>query len=246
MRVAAHAHPRAHIIVPTQGACWVVAAGHRWLVPVGQAVWIESNVYHEVSCRAPVSAKMLFIDASCTVRLPHSCQVVTLNQLFLALTDRALEYGNRYSPQDPMARLTGVILDELANLRASPLVLPIAKDPRLEKAMQHLLRHQSATLNLEELAEVAGASLRTLARLFSRETGMTYSQWKTRMVLLEGIERLTRGESITDVALDLGYTTTSSFVYMFRQNIGLAPGKWLTHQTHLNPQSTPGPRRHEK
>jgi len=149
---------------------------------------------------------MLFVDASCAVRLPHPCQVVTLNRLFVELTDRDLEYGNRYSAQDPMARLTGVILDELANLRASPLVLPIAQDPRLEKAMQHLLRHQSATVKLEELAEVAGASLRTLARL-------------------------SRGDSITAVALDLGYTT-SSFVYMFRQNIGLAPGKWLAHQAH--------------
>ena len=71
-----------------------------------------------------------------------------------------------------------------------------------------------------------------LARLFFRKTGMTYSQWNTLMVVLEGIERLTRGNWITDVALDLGYTTTSSFVYMFRQNVGLAPVKWLTHQAH--------------
>ena len=233
-RISAHTHPRAHIIVPTHGACWVATAGHRWLVPVGQAVWIGSRVYHEVYCRGPVSANMLFVDASCVTRLPQPCQVVNLNRLFLELTDRALQYGNIYSEKDPMARLTGVILDELTNLRASTLLLPISQDARLEKAMHHLLHTQSATLKLEELAEVAGASLRTLARLFYRETGMSYSQWKTRMLLLEGIERITRGDSITDVALHLGYNNTSSFVYMFRRNVGVSPGKWLVHHQHVS------------
>lgn len=244
IRVSAHAHPRAHIIIPTHGACWVATVKHRWLVPVGQAVWIDSMVYHEVYCRGPVSANMLFVDPNCAVLLPKPCHVVTLNRLFLELTGRALQYGNDYSVQDPMARLTGVILDELTNLKTSTLLLPISRDTRLEKAINHLLRHQSANVTLEELADIAGASLRTMARLFYRETGMNYSQWKTQMLLLEAIEQITRGNSITDVALHLGYNNTSSFVYMFRNNLGVSPGKWLIgnvqHSTYTTSEiSTP-------
>lgn len=241
MRVSAHVHPRAHIIVPIHGACWVATIEHQWLVPMGQAVWIDSMVYHEVYCRGPVSAHMLFIDPSCAVRLSHSCQVVNLNRLFLELTARALQHGNNYSAQDPMARLTSVILDELTNLPPSTLLLPISKDARLEKAINYLLQHQSANVSLEELADVAGASLRTMARLFQRETGMTYSQWKTRMLLLEAIERLTRGDSITDIALHLGYNNTSSFVYMFRTNVGVPPGKWLIEQVHHSTHTISAP-----
>jgi AraC-like DNA-binding protein len=76
------------------------------------------------------------------------------------------------------------------------------------------------------VARKAGASPRTLERLFRNETGMTFSQWKTRLLLIEAIERLARGASVTEVALDLGYSTTSSFVYMFRSNMGVSPGSY--------------------
>jgi len=68
----------------------------------------------------------------------------------------------------------------------------------------------------DEPAAGSGASPRTLARLFRGETGMTLSQWRTRLRLVESIERLARGASVSDVAKDLGDCSTSSFVYMFR------------------------------
>jgi AraC-like DNA-binding protein len=45
-------------------------------------------------------------------------------------------------------------------------------------------------------------------------------------VLVESIERLSRGATVTQVALDLGYNSTSSFVYMFRSNLGVSPGHY--------------------
>lgn len=56
---------------------------------------------------------------------------------------------------------------------------------------------------------------------------MTFTQWRTRLLLIEAIERLTHGATVTEVALDLGYSTTSSFVYMFRSNLGVSPGAYV-------------------
>jgi AraC-like DNA-binding protein len=75
------------------------------------------------------------------------------------------------------------------------------------------------------VAKHAGASPRTLARLFVRETGLNFTQWKTRLVLVEAIDRLARGAAVTDVALAFGYSP-SSFAYMFRANLGVAPGEY--------------------
>lgn len=52
-----------------------------------------------------------------------------------------------------------------------------------------------------QVAKKAGASPRTLARLFRQEIGMTFTQWKTRLLLIEAIERLTRDTSVTEVAI---------------------------------------------
>ena len=75
-----------------------------------------------------------------------------------------------------------------------------------------------------------GASPRTLARLFRSETGMSFTQWKTRVCLVESIGRLARGEAVTRVALDLGYASASGFTYMFRHNMGVPPGRYCANR----------------
>jgi AraC-like DNA-binding protein len=92
--------------------------------------------------------------------------------------------------------------------------------------MHALVTDPASPLGLEALAEGSGASPRTLARLFKSETGMTFSEWRTRLRLVESVGRLAHGRPVTEVALDLGYRSTSSFVYAFRKNMGLSPGRY--------------------
>ncbi len=111
-------------------------------------------------------------------------------------------------------------------MEIAPLLLPISKDARLARVMKMLIEEPASRDGLEQMAKKAGASPRTLERLFRNETGMTFTQWKTRLLLIESIERLARGATVTEVALDLGYNSTSSFVFMFRSNLGVSPGSY--------------------
>ncbi len=74
---------------------------------------------------------------------------------------------------------------------------------------------------------LAGASARTLARLFEREAGMTFGSWRQQLRLLRSLELLAGGESVTSVALSLGYESLSAFVSMFRRNLGRTPGRYF-------------------
>jgi AraC-like DNA-binding protein len=76
-------------------------------------------------------------------------------------------------------------------------------------------------------ARPAGASVRTLARLFTRETGMGFRGWRQQVRLLRALERLAAGEAVTTVALDLGYDSPSAFVAMFRRALGTTPGRYF-------------------
>ena len=83
--------------------------------------------------------------------------------------------------------------DETEALVPAPLDLPGGHDARLLRATAHLNRHPHEGTTLPEISVLAGASPRTLERLFRQETGLTFRQWRSRLRLLLAIERLNLG-----------------------------------------------------
>jgi AraC-like DNA-binding protein len=81
-----------------------------------------------------------------------------------------------------------------------------------------------------EWAQQIGASERTLGRLFIRHLGMNFGAWRRRLRLLEAIDRLGDGASVTEVAYELGYGSPSAFIAMFRENLGIAPARFFSDQ----------------
>jgi AraC-like DNA-binding protein len=55
----------------------------------------------------------------------------------------------------------------------------------------------------------------------------------SRLLLIEVIERLSSGATVTEVAFALGYSGTSSFVYMFRRNLGVSSGSYRVREAGL-------------
>ena len=110
----------------------------------------------------------------------------------------------------------------------APLHLPSAADRRLTRIAETLLADPADPRTLADWAQSIGASERTLARLFTRETGMTFGQWRQQVRLLAALARLACGGSVTDVAFDLGYASQSAFIAMFRRTLGKTPGRYFS------------------
>jgi AraC-like DNA-binding protein len=77
------------------------------------------------------------------------------------------------------------------------------------------------------LASFAGASSRTLARLFERELKMTFVRWRQQVRLARALSQMTAGESIKKVARGAGYASCSAFSAMFHRVLGVAPTSYL-------------------
>jgi len=56
---------------------------------------------------------------------------------------------------------------------------------------------------------------------------MTFVEWRHKLRLLNAIERLAQGQSVTQVALDLGYLSISAFIAMFRRRLGVTPSYFI-------------------
>ena len=72
-----------------------------------------------------------------------------------------------------------------------------------------------------------GFSMRSLVRQFQADTGMTFRQWRRQARMLFALELLAAGQSTTQVALEVGYQTTSAFVAAFRETFGITPKRYF-------------------
>ena len=226
-RVAAHSHTRAQIIYPQSGAYWIHTPLGNWVAPKHQAVWIPSNIHHKVFTNASVKAFMFFIDNAYSRRLMQTCTVVRVSPLLHELLNKAIEFGNDYIPGGRKARLVDVMLDELSEMEPAPLYLPLPDDKRLTRIVETLLENPADERSFEEIASNSGASTRTLSRLFVATTGMGFGEWRKQLRLLVAIDRLGQGYSVTQVASDLGYRSTSAFCAMFKRTLGASPIAYL-------------------
>ncbi len=225
---ASHAHPRGQLIFASNGVMRVLCGKDIWVVPPTQAVWIPSDVEHEVYFPGEVSLRNLFIDPSVTSGLPELCTVIRVSPLLRELILKAVIIGDSYTTESPGFRLMTVILDELEQAERTQLHLPMGRDTRLLRVIEELLKCPGDRRELQEWALFAGASTRTLARLFVKETGLTFGDWRKRLLLQEAVDRLGKGDTVTDVAFDLGYKSLSAFIEMFRKSLGSPPREYLS------------------
>ncbi len=226
-RVASHQHPRAQLVYAIRGVMRVLSIDGTWIVPPSQAVWVPPDIPHEVIATDSISIRTLFVDPSTTAALPQSCCVLNVPPLLQQLILKAVEIGDDYSSGDSGFRIMQVILDLLAELQPAPLHLPMGRDKRLRHVMDKLHADPANEYNLKDWAKICGASTRTLARLFIKETGMNFGDWRKQLRLLEAIDRLGQGQSVTRIALELGYQSPSAFIAMFRRSLGMPPGTYF-------------------
>jgi AraC-like DNA-binding protein len=70
-------------------------------------------------------------------------------------------------------------------------------------------------------------SERTLTRRFEAELGMSLRSWRRRLRLFKAVELMGGGLDVTRTALELGYGSTSAFVYAFRTETGCSPQAYM-------------------
>lgn len=102
------------------------------------------------------------------------------------------------------------------------MLLPLPTDQRFT-----WLQRDQLPPPLAVLAAHIGASGKTISRIFRRETGMNYQQWRQQWRLLKAVELLANRQSITSVALDLGFASDSAFIAFFKGLTGHTPRAYI-------------------
>jgi AraC-like DNA-binding protein len=128
--------------------------------------------------------------------------------------------------------LTALILDEVARSPTLPICVALPEDKRLKSLCANLIADPASPLTLDDWATRVGASGRTLARLFERELGMGFAQWRQQVRLAHAASLIARGMPLSRVAAELGYASQSAFSAMFRKTFGQSPSAFFARREH--------------
>jgi AraC-like DNA-binding protein len=225
-----HVHAEAQLLFASHGVMQVTTPKGRWLVPPRRAVWVPPQLEHAVDMLTDLEMRSLYMAPAWLASHPELPRlgrefVVAVGALLRELVLAMFAAGADPVRIDLLARLA---LFELAEAEDPATFMPMPSDPRARRVAEQVLAEPAGVRDLDDLARAAGASQRTITRLFPAETDLTFKEWRQRARILASVEMLDGGRtSVSVVAARLGFSSAAAFGHAFRQVLGIPPGEFM-------------------
>ncbi|MFT2161141.1 AraC family transcriptional regulator [Pseudomonas putida] len=216
-QVASHCHAEDQLIYAASGVMRVSSEGGSWVIPGGHALWMPAGVSHAIRMEGVVCMRTLLFEARV-----ERCQVIVVSGLLHELILAASRMLDRRDGEHVRA----LIQCELATARCIDAFVQLPQQARLRAWCERFLQDPAQDLTLEQCGAQLNMSARSVARLFQREVGMSYGQWRARARVMLSQQCLADGKPILNVALEHGYQSASAFTAMFKRILGYAPSDW--------------------
>jgi len=226
-----HSHDWAQLTYAVSGTLEILTPQGAFVAPPQLAVWIPPGMTHEVLSTSKADLRSLYIrqDRGSASGPSARCRVLAVSLLVRELILSVAAIPAEYDESGAQGRLVGVLLDQLDCQPPADLALPMPVDARLTGLCHRLLREPDNDMTEEQWAREACMSGRNLSRVFRRQTGLSFGEWRNALRLLSSLAKLEAGKSVTSVALECGYASTSSFIASFKKRFGKTPGKFYPY-----------------
>lgn len=218
-----------------------------WVVPPHRAIWIPAGEWHSVRLSGRVALRTLFVDEQFAAEFADQhidlyapfgeCRAINVPPLLRELVLHTCRLNVLHPDNPAHVRVAELILDQLHAVEAAPLQLPMPRDERARRAAEIML--EGSELAISAIASSAGASPRTLERLFVRDTAMTAGRWRQRARMIAAVRLLASGAPVGQVAGDVGYGSPSAFIAAFRALLGTTPSRYFEARP-LDPEPIDG------
>jgi len=223
-----HAHDWNQVVYAIFGVLTIAVEGRSFVISPEQAFWLPAGLRHRVGSLLGAEFRSLWISEEAGRGLLGSPTVFGVTPLLKALIVEAADIEGMTGCDGSAGRVTELILDQLR--RAQPLMSalpwPRGGSP-LISLCEALYADPADPRGSGAWSRALGMSERTLARRFDAEVGMSLRSWRRRLRLFKAIELLGGGLDVTRTAMELGYSSTSAFVYAFRTGMGCTPQVYI-------------------
>jgi AraC-like DNA-binding protein len=162
---------------------------------------------------------------------PHQVlSVFEMSPLARELVRECRDWGPENEALSPFANrifaTLAMVVTELS-LAPSKCVLPSPVSAQLKKAVQLTEGMAHSDPKFDEIARLSNMSPRSMARRFSTEMGLTWSEVLRRSRIIKAVETLATTDcQITEIALSVGYNSLSAFNAAFREMMQMSPTEY--------------------
>ncbi len=245
--VVPHRHPWAQVAMSATGVIRMTAGHGTYLVPPSRALWIPPGVEHAITVLEDAEIRTLYVHPS--ARFLHGdgaplptpfemwpeCRVLEVSPLLRELMVHLDVAPGVAAAGERERRLGDLVLDELRRAAPVRLGLALPADKRLRALCEAVIEDPLRHATLAGWASQAGASTRTLARLFRHELGTTFGEWRQQARLAQALALAASGRPMSHIATELGYASASAFSAMVRRTVGATPSRFLAPQLPSQP-----------
>ncbi|WP_213879265.1 helix-turn-helix transcriptional regulator [Pseudomonas sp. dw_358] len=221
-----HRHPWGEFVYSFSGVIEVKLASQHFIAPPQYGIWLPPDIEHVGLNREQACHASLYVTRELCTAFPAKACALTISPLIRALLDELCAHPPALAQSAEDARLLQVLVDRLRHTQREGTYLPGSNDPVLAPILQALENDPSDGRSLAEWAQRVNATERTLLRRCQRDLGMSLAQWKQRLKVVASLEKLRDGIAVERIALDLGYSSSSAFISMFRKLTGESPDEY--------------------
>jgi len=224
---AEHRHLAAHVIISKGGTLQVSSAGTE-IACCG--ILIPPGVPHRIDTGAAPALVFLFDSTTNTARNIQTLQAIPRERCSIIL--ERFHAFEEHQTADHSAALEQSVL---ACIGVSQTVSGVT-DGRIRDAMALIRAGLSEPITCQDIATRVFLSQSRFSHLFLQQAGMTFSAYLICQRLLYVYARLCGGCSITEAALEAGFSSSAHFAAVNRRVFGLPASRITENLTFLNIQ----------
>jgi AraC-like DNA-binding protein/quercetin dioxygenase-like cupin family protein len=224
--IPVHEHRSGQLVIALRGAVSCDVPGALWMVPPQAGVWIPGGTPHSNRGTANALIFYLFVEPG-AAPLPDRCSTLRISPMLSEMIQYLAGLPPVYEANGPTDRLARVLLDQLCTMPREEMSLPMPEDARLRKISTAMMRDPSDRRTQTNWASELGMSDRTLNRLCTALTGLSFGRWRRQLQMIVALRELSGGATVQQVAYELGYESPSAFNTMFKKVFGKPPATYI-------------------
>lgn len=203
----------------TNGSLDVRAESLSWFLPPERGLWLPAGLEYEIRVRGGA--------AGCAVTLngrfygyPDQIGLAALSPRLQGLMADAADGGivNNLVRQ--------MIAKTLQMVPYEGILLPLVASRRLQPIVETLLEDPLNEAGIDDWAYRLDFDPHRMMRLFSRETGLSYQEWRHSARLMIAAEVIAQGGTVESAAFEVGYRSPDALANVFRHTFGVSPEEY--------------------
>lgn len=221
-----HSHPWGQLNFVSRGTLNLEIDGQNFLSPPQYAVWIPPFSIHTSWNSAAATYRTVYLSQALSQSMPDRPCALAVGPVLRAILDEFARIDVRLPTTPQEERMAAVALDQILSASRLDAYLPFASTQFLQNILDDAKTRLHQQMSTEQVALQFNLTTRTLERRCKSELGIGFGEWRQRLRFALALDALAEGVTIQKISYQLGYSSPSAFISMFRRLSGQTPEQY--------------------